>query len=227
MAKKKQAESYFWTSYSDLMTSLFFIMLVLFVLAVFYMQKKNALLTDERNNAKAKMEQLEQIVKLNDQFRELSESSSLEYIEKRKMFVAKQLIGIEIFEPDKAVIKPSCLQTVDEVGRSLQDVVTRLHQKNPQLKYLLIIEGNTAIPWRKKRTNTYNPDRVDMYELSYKRALALYMRWHKHGIDFRKANTEVIISGSGFNGINRDNRVEENNKRFVVQIVPKVSRPVN
>ena len=31
MAKK---ESYFWTSYSDLMTSMFFIMLVLFVLAI-------------------------------------------------------------------------------------------------------------------------------------------------------------------------------------------------
>ena len=33
MAKKKR-ESFFWTSYSDLMTSLFFIMLTLFVLAI-------------------------------------------------------------------------------------------------------------------------------------------------------------------------------------------------
>ena len=31
---KEKRESYFWTSYADLMTSLFFVMLVLFALAV-------------------------------------------------------------------------------------------------------------------------------------------------------------------------------------------------
>ncbi len=38
MAIKK--ESFFWTSYSDLMTSLFFVMLVLFVLTVVLLNKK-------------------------------------------------------------------------------------------------------------------------------------------------------------------------------------------
>jgi len=64
-----------------------------------------------------------------------------------------------------------------------------------------------------------------MYELSYHRALALYRQWLSKGVDLRKYNTEVIIAGSGFNGINRDNKVEENNKRFVIQIIPKISRP--
>ena len=37
---KKQKESFFWTSYSDLMTSLFFIMLVLFVLVIVLLHKR-------------------------------------------------------------------------------------------------------------------------------------------------------------------------------------------
>lgn len=66
-----------------------------------------------------------------------------------------------------------------------------------------------------------------MSRLGYNRALALYRRWLSQGIDLRKFNTEVIIAGSGFSGINRDKKVEENNKRFVIQIIPKVSRPQN
>ena len=38
MSQKK--ESFFWTSYSDLMTSLFFIMLVLFILVIFLLHKR-------------------------------------------------------------------------------------------------------------------------------------------------------------------------------------------
>ena len=38
---KKQKNTYFWTSYSDLMTSLFFIMLVLFALTTIMLKKKN------------------------------------------------------------------------------------------------------------------------------------------------------------------------------------------
>lgn len=66
-----------------------------------------------------------------------------------------------------------------------------------------------------------------MYRLSYNRALALYRRWLSQGIDLRKFNTEVIIAWSGFSGINRDKKVEENNKRFIIQIIPNVSRPQN
>ena len=38
MSQKK--ESFFWTSYSDLMTSLFFIMLVLFILVIVLLHKR-------------------------------------------------------------------------------------------------------------------------------------------------------------------------------------------
>lgn len=127
-------------------------------------------------------------------------------------------------DPLDDTIKSEYIDTVDAVGQSLQEVVKRLHEKNPDLNFQLVIEGNAAIPWQQLHNHSYNPDNVWMYELSYHRALALYRRWLSKGVDLRHYNTEVIIAGSGFNGINRDNRIEENNKRFVIQIIPKISR---
>ena len=86
-----------------------------------------------------------------------------------------------------------------------------------------MIEGTAAIPYKELQAGTFNPDNIGMYELSYHRALALYNKW-KH-LNFRDSNTEIIIAGSGFNGINRDNVVEDNNKRFIIQIIPKIDKP--
>jgi len=74
-------------------------------------------------------EQLQQILQLETQFKELSKSSDLKYIEEKKMFVAKDFIGVEIFNPNKDVIKPEYIATVDRVGNSLQEIVQRLHEK--------------------------------------------------------------------------------------------------
>lgn len=224
MAREKYKDS-FWLSYSDLMTSLFFIMLVLFVVCIGKMKYDNAALENERNQANAEKEQLERILQLDVQFEELSKSSALQYVEEKKMFVAKDFIGKEIFYSESDIIKQKYIATVDSVGQSLQEVVKRLHERNPNLNFQLVIEGNAAIPWQLLQTHSYNADNIRMYELSYHRALALYRRWFSKGVNLRKYNTEVIIAGSGFNGINRDNKVEENNKRFVIQIIPKISRP--
>lgn len=224
MAKEKHKDS-FWLSYSDLMTSLFFVMLVLFVVCIGKMKYDNGKLQEKWNDTNAKKEQLERILQLDTQFEELSKSSALQYIEEKKMFVAKDFIGIEIFNPLDDIIKDDYIERVDTVGQSLQEIVKRLHEKNPDLSFQLVIEGNAAIPWQQLQNNSYNPDNVWMYELSYHRALALYRRWLSKGINLRRYNTEIIIAGSGFNGINRDNKVEENNKRFIIQILPKISKP--
>ena len=39
-----------------------------------------------------------------------------------------------------------------------------------------------------------------------------------------KYNTEVLLCGSGWNGLDRD-VIEDYNKRFSIQIIPKVSSP--
>ena len=213
----------FWTSYSDLMTSLFFTMLVLFVVVVIAMGQTNIKLRELLNNTTAEKEQLERITHLKDQFQTLTESGSLEYDEEKCMFYVKDFVGIEIFEPNQGIIKPEYISTVDEVGKEIKSINNALNSNNGNFKFQLVIEGTAAIPFRELVAKTYNPDNKEIYLLSYIRALALYERW-KH-LKFRESNTEVIIAGSGFNGINRDKKVEDNNKRFVIQIIPKIDRP--
>ena len=67
MAEKK--ESFFWTSYSDLMTSLFFIMLTLFVLVIVLLHKR----------MEATEKQLEEIKKEETSTREMGKSKNFAY----------------------------------------------------------------------------------------------------------------------------------------------------
>lgn len=55
MAKSDNKKSLFWTSYSDLMTSLFFAMLVLFVVVVVAMGR---VIQDEKRTRKATQQQI-------------------------------------------------------------------------------------------------------------------------------------------------------------------------
>ena len=213
----------FWTSYSDLMTSLFFAMLVLFVVVVVAMGAANRKTKKALQKANVTIEQQNQILRLQDQFNTLTASSSLKYDEEKRMFYAKDFVGIEIFKPNEDVIKDEYLETVDSVGSDIKRLIESLNANNSEFKYQLVIEGTAAIPYRELRAGTYNPDNIAMYELSYHRSLALYNRW-KH-LNFRESNTEIIIAGSGFNGNNRDKKVEDNNKRFVIQIIPKIDKP--
>lgn len=220
----------FWTSYSDLMTSLFFAVLVLFVVVVVAMGTVNRQVQEAKEklekaleDANATNEQLNQILRLQDQFNTLTASSSLKYDEQKRMFYAKDFVGIEIFKPNEDVIKDEYLETVNKVGADIKKLIDTLKVHNRDFKYQLVIEGTAAIPYKELRAGTFNPDNMGMYELSYRRALALYNKWK--GLNFRESNTEIIIAGSGFNGVNRDNIVEDNNKRFIIQIIPKIEKP--
>ena len=109
--RKKNNHS-FWLSYSDLMTSLFFVMFVLFIAGI-----------AKSYDANAEKEQLEQILQLGKQFKQLSHSSTLRYDEQKKTFIVKDFEGIEIFELESDVIKPKYLDTVDKVGHDLEKLL--------------------------------------------------------------------------------------------------------
>lgn len=209
---KKDKNSFFWLSYSDLMTSLFFIILVLFIVTV-------AKFRSYTTGIEAEKEQLEAILQLGQQFEGLTKSSTLEYRPDSRKFIAKDLLGEEIFEPEKSVIKQEYITKVLQVGKDLDNLLHTLN-KNTSYKYLLVIEGNSANSYHNPR----DPDYGYTYRLSYDRALALYNYWRQQGINLRQYNTEILICGSGLNGIDRD-KVEENNKRFTIQILPKISKP--
>ena len=145
-------EKSFWLSYSDLMTSLFFIMLVLFVVSisiVFSQKNQVEKLTNELGELKVTTEQYKNILQLEKQFKTLSNSSRLRYDEEHKTFVAKDLEGIEIFNSEKHTIKVEYLETVDKIGRDLEQLLKLLHKNNPNNQFLLVIEGNSANNYKK------------------------------------------------------------------------------
>lgn len=211
MASKGKKNDFFWVSFSDLMTTLFFVMLVLFVLTVVFLKI-------EQNKAETTIKELEKIVQLEEQFKPLEEDGDFFYLEDCKKFIAKDLMGVEIFESEKTTILKEYVPKTIKVGKKLEEFLNKLEKQNSEFSYLLVIEGNMANNYRKSidQNSEYG------FKTSYERALAVYNLWVDNGIDFRKDNVEVLISGSGFNGLCREDK-EENNKRFSIQIIPKVS----
>lgn len=216
----------FWIGYSDLMTSLFFIMLVLFVMAIGYLKVKNSenerlikkLQSREQGLIKEK-EKLEKLLNLEKQFDPLIRDNSFYYLPECKKFIVKELMGIEIFEPNEFAIKQEYTQKAIDAGVRIKDFLKLLNKQNPELSYLLVIEGNMANTFDQR----INKDENYGYLISYQRALSVYKLWLRNNINFREYNVEVMLCGSGFNGLCRDG-VEENNKRFSIQIIPKVSK---
>jgi hypothetical protein len=211
MSIKKKNTDLFWVSFSDLMTSLFFIMLVLFVLTVVYLKM-------EQSKIIAEKEELQKIVQLEKQFRPLQKDGDFYYLEACRKFVAKDLLGKEIFERNKTKILSEYVQPTLAVGKKLEQFLNNLEKNNPDFLYLLVIEGNMGNSYDMK----FDEDDNFGYTKSYERALAVYNLWILNNVNFRKSNVEVLISGSGFNGLCREGN-EENNKRFSIQIIPKVS----
>jgi len=223
--------NYFWVGYSDLMTSLFFVMLVLFVLTVGSLNnkmienvkiiKENIALIDSLQNVQDALmienSKLKKITQIEKQFKPLEQSGEFYYLPKCKKYIVKDLMGIEIFDPNSTTIKQKYIESTRNAGVVIEKFVKKLNNDNPELSYLLVIEGNMA----NKYDQSISKDNDWGYTTSYQRALAVYDLWSTSNIDFRKYNVEVLICGSGFNGLCRDN-VEENNKRFSIQIIPKV-----
>jgi hypothetical protein len=166
------------------------------------------------------IEQQNRILRIDEQFKPLQDAGIFKYYERSRKFVAKDLLGVEIFNPNSAVILNQYRSITLEIGYAIENTLKMLHTQNPDFRYLLLIEGNVANTFDKR----YNKDGIYGYKLSYERALAVYLLWQQSGINLRKYNTEVLLCGSGWNGLDRD-VIEDYNKRFSIQIIPKVSSP--
>lgn len=219
MAEKK--ESFFWTSYSDLMTSLFFIMLTLFVLVIVLLHKRME--TTEK--------QLEEIKKVEASTRELGKSKNFAYKSEYKKYVldvrcffAETKYSLEDLQADTA--------SLHQAGTEIKQFLDR----NDGNQYLLIIEGQASR--NSKKITEAN------YYWSFQRALTLMKFWKDIcRIDFG-TNCEIQIAGSGDGRYNfgytggddesldrfktldatlmRERGTKEReNQRFVIHIIPK------
>lgn len=207
---------FFWVSYADLMTSLFFVMLVLYVITFSVLQIELA-------NANTKAIQLEKI----EEIQKALETLDKEYFEFDKLNKRYKLSIDAQFRSGSNKITDISLdkrQKIFKAGEELYNQLESVINSNPNVDYLLVIEGNTA---RYKDNFNNDPDRG--YRLSYQRALALYNYWSSRGIDFRKLapQCEIIIAGSGYFGQSRDNNNEQKNKRFTIQITSKVGKLID
>lgn len=224
MASNKK-ESFFWVSYSDMMTSLFFIMLLLFVLssAGMYMQMKGAESTADSLNIA-----LEEIKKVANSTKALDKSNYYDYKPEYKKYVLNvkcffdvQKSSLDDLQADK--------ESLEKAGREIEYFLSQ----NDTTQYLLIIEGQAS---RDSEALT----KLN-YDLSFQRAFTLMKFWKDVcKIDFG-INCEIQIAGSGDGRYNFGYAIEGSprfktldatlmresgnneslNQRFVIHIIPK------
>lgn len=217
MSQKK--ESFFWTSYSDLMTSLFFIMLTLFVLVIVLLHKR----------MEATEKQLEEIKKVEASTKELGRTKYYAYRPEYKKYVLNVWCYFAQLKSGLADLQTNA-QDLRNAGIEIEQFLAR----NKDNQYLLIVEGQAS---------RNSPDWTERnYGLSFQRALTLMKFWKDTcKIDFG-ANCEIQIAGSGdgrynfgYTGGENTERFKEldatlmrerggkekDNQRFIIHIIPK------
>ena len=209
MAKKKK-ESFFWTSYSDLMTNLFFVMLMLFILAIALLHREVVKIGKERD---ATTEQLKKIKELEQSIENIN-AQYFEYVNEYKRHTLKNVnVSFRTSSSDINDISETDREKLLNAGKAIQEFLKNAKRDIPQAEYMLIVEGQSS-----KDNYYYN------YELSYARALALVKYWVANDIKFDDLPCEVIISGSGQSSLFRnqpDVGSNTSNQRFVIHIIPK------
>lgn len=201
--KKKDSNKVFWVSYSDLMTSLFFIMLVLFVVTVSLMHVKGRATENELAKIKKIQKSIENI-----------DSTYFSFDSDFQRHTLKNLtVNFETGSSKISDIDSATLHKLEQAGLSIVRFMQNAKENIPDAQYLLILEGQSSKDYY-----------VRNYELSYERSLALIKYWTSCGIIFDSLPCEVIISGSGQASsfrVQPDVKGNKANQRFVIHIIPK------
>ena len=186
-------KTFFWASYADLMTSLFFVMLVLFTVAVGFLV-----------NDKSKLDKIKEI---EDATQNVDEKY-FRYDDKYKKHILKIKVKYPTGEDKIQSLSHQTRQELLDAGYAIQSFIGTTIKEHPEVQYLLIIEGQASADGYK----------LNM-ELSYLRALRLFQFWKDRGINFEDI-CEPLVCGSGEGGRPRE-KLEKKNQRFLIHLVPK------
>jgi outer membrane protein OmpA-like peptidoglycan-associated protein len=185
------------------MTSLFFVMLVLFVLAI----------SLQHGVVVATREQLRKIQELEKSIENI-DSNYFVYFDEYKRHTLKDVnVSFRVNSSDITDISLTDRKKLLNAGKAIQAFLRSAQTNNKGAEYMLIIEGQSS-----------KDNYVRNYELSYERALSLVKYWERNGIIFDNLPCELIISGSGQASKFRnkpDVRTNYSNQRFVIHIIPK------
>ena len=222
---KNKKESFFWTSYSDLMTSLFFVILVLFVLSLVLVRNNNKelvrtqetlerLLDSLKDKNAATQAQLKKITELEKSIQNI-DTCFFEYNNEYKTHILKTQVQFESGSPNITDLSEESRKSLLSVRDLLRDSISAFCKRTPDAAYLLIIEGQAS-------SDNFSGNN----ELSYKRALSLFKFWFPNqketSLKFYDLPCEVIIAGSGcMKGKPRIVENEKANQRFLIRILPK------
>lgn len=242
--------NHFWVSFSDLMTTLFVLMFVLFLIFLSKGLRLNAAIHDcegdlaeaklelancvtERDNlimqleslegervAKATLEKIEVIQSIDEALRALPQEL-FKYDEVSQRFRLSLEVNFQPQSSDILDVPRHVRDKLRKAGLEIQQKIRELNSLNNNEKFsFLLIVEGNT---QQFEDNWQNSKGIEVgYNLSYNRALALVDYWKKNGIDFRSSDEiELLIVGSGYFGAGRSN-VETENRRFTIQITPKI-----
>lgn len=200
----KEKKDFFWLSYTDVMTSLFFVMLVLFIL-VFSLMKR------QQNILAVRLAEFEKIESIKKAINNIS-GEYFEYDKDYKKYILKIPVQFGTGVSDISSIPRSTRNKLVQAGGEIKKLIESL-PKDYDVNYLIVVEGQSSKDgW------------VGNDNLSFKRALSLKNFWLKNEIDFSKVKQcEIIIGGSGEFGVPRIvPDIPPANQRFMITIIPKV-----
>ena len=140
MKVKKQPS--FWTSYSDLMSNLFFIMLVLFVLVLALLSSQVKSAEEEKNIAEERLMILEEIENSTDNI----DSIYFEYNPEFKKHIVTIKVNFNTGDFNIENIGEATLLKLEDAGESIRDFIFQntLEYEKFNIQYLLIIEIGRA-----------------------------------------------------------------------------------
>lgn len=200
------------------MTSLFFVMLMLFVVAVVELNKKNSELIETNTTIEIEKERLQAQLDKAQEIENATMGLESKYFEYKREY-KKHKLTIDVSFPTgesdiERYVPESTKKELLAAGKKAKAFIDSTTVMHPGIQYLLIIEGQAS---RDKYTQNY--------ELSYKRAYSLKKFWEKGDIVFSDKNCEVLICGSGDGkqsgtGLMRETN-EKLNQRFLIHILPK------
>ena len=236
----------FWPSYVDIMTTLFAIMLVLFVVSYSRFKVKEKELQVLADHFIEILDIYDAVGNIDSTKFEYNEAYSKNIFKLDIEYQPKEfdLNHLQLDKDGETEAANALREQIKNAGESIKATIQRL-QENENLKrdikYLVVIEGQASkIPFNDTDSVWRNN-----YTLSYLRAWNLHKFWKEHDVDFSKMERcELVICGSGEEGVPRfvpSEYLEElktktkkgyqtwaseesKNQRFLVHIVPVIGR---
>jgi hypothetical protein len=210
---------FFWPSYVDLMTALFLVMLVLFVLSYKRFQDKNASLEQAKARLEVQLQEKKKIDEIRAALKRLEDPRYFVYNQRYKRYELN--FPVE-FQPQRYDLPAESRQPLIQAGQFLLRQMQALDRAD-NVQYLVVVEGRAAKNPNLSDSDPRNLDGAAVRQLSYNRAMEVIRLWESAGLRF-PANLELVAAGSGFKGVGRYTGFHEEakNKRFIIQIQPKI-----